>query len=405
MPEEQALLLLILFVGLILVVAIIIKVGLGRLGLPAIVGYIGLGLLLHSADRTWHFFSDGEREVLIFLGELGVICLLFRVGLESQLEKLIRQLRRASVLWASNFFVSGSLGFFTAAWILQLGPIPSLFVGTALSATSASIAVAIWQEAGALKSSNGELMLDVAEMDDISAIAMMAILFAVVPLWQSNPEANWLPVLGETAVIFGVKAVVFAAFCYFFSRYCEQPLTTFINRFEPAPDPTITVTGIGFIIAALAGLLGFSVAIGAFFAGLVFCRDPRAVKIDASFATLYELFVPFFFVGIGLNIDLSILATALGWSAILLAAAVLGKVVGVAIPVLLTDSWDSAALLGISMVPRAEILMIIMQRGLQLGDWAVSSQLFSATIAVSAATTILVPLVLRPLLQRWPQTE
>ena len=88
MPTEQALLLLILLVGLILVVAILLKSGLQRLGLPALMGYIGLGLLLHSADKTWQLFSAGDREVLAFLADLGIICLLFRVGLESDLCEL-----------------------------------------------------------------------------------------------------------------------------------------------------------------------------------------------------------------------------------------------------------------------------------------------------------------------------
>jgi len=405
MPTEQALLLLILLVGLILVVAILLKSGLQRLGLPALMGYIGLGLLLHSADKTWQLFSSGDREVLAFLADLGIICLLFRVGLESDLSKLISQLRRASIIWIGNVLVSGLLGLVTAQVLLQLDLIPSLFVATAMTATSVSISVAVWREANALNSSNGQLMLDVAEMDDLSAIALMALLFALVPVLHNNPEANWLPILANAAVIFTIKTLFFGAFCFFFSRYLEQPLTGFFQKLEPTPDPTLMVAGVGFIIAALAGILGFSVAIGAFFAGLAYSYDPRAVKIDASFATLYELFVPFFFIGIGLSIDLTALPLALGWGTILLIAAVLGKLIGVAIPVVITDTWNSAALLGLSMVPRAEIMMIIMQRGLHLGAWAVSSHLFSAMVVVSAATTILIPLLLRRLLQRWPQTE
>jgi Kef-type K+ transport system membrane component KefB len=242
-------------------------------------------------------------------------------------------------------------------------------------------------------------------MDDLSAIAIMALLFALIPVLQNNPEANWMPVLTKAGTVFIVKSVFFGTLCFLFSRYFEQRLTSFFQRLEPSADPTIMVAGVGFMIAALAGLLGFSVAIGAFFAGLAYSYDPRSVKIDASFGTLYELFVPFFFIGIGFSLELSVLPIALGWGTILLIAAVAGKVVGVAVPVVMLDHWKSAALLGISMVPRAEIMMIIMQRGLELGEWAVSSQLFSAMVVVSVATTILVPLILRYLLEIWPQTE
>jgi Kef-type K+ transport system membrane component KefB len=364
-----------------------------------------LGLLVNAAEQKWHLFSAGELEVFEFLADIGIICLLFRVGLESKLAELIGQLRRASIVWLGNVSLSGLLGFFTAYFFLQLEMIPSLFVGTAMTATSVGISVGIWREAKAINSPNGELMLDVAEMDDISAVILMALLFAVAPVLRSQPDATLLPVLVNTATAFFFKALVFGAFCFLFSRYGEQSLTSFFQRLEPPPDSTIMVAGVGFIIAALAGLLGFSVAIGAFFAGLVFCRDPDAIKIDASFDTFYELFVPFFFLGIGLKIDLDALATALDLGIILLIVAVVGKVVGVAIPVLKLAEPRSAILLGISMVPRAEIMMIVMQHGLQLGEWAVPVRVFAAMVLVSAATTIVVPLVLRPLLRQWPQTE
>ena len=356
MPTGQALLLLILLVGLILIVAVFIRSGLQRLGLPAIIGYISLGLVLRSADQTWQLFSAGDQEVLAFLADLGVICLLFRVGLESELAKLLDQLRRASVVWISNIVVSGLVGFITATWFLNLDLVPSLFVSTAMTATSVSISVAVWQEANALNSQNGELMLDVAEMDDLSAIAIMALLFALIPVLQNNPEANWMPVLTKAGTVFIVKSIFFGTLCFLFSRYVEQRLTSFFQRLEPSADPTIMVAGVGFMIAALAGLLGFSVAIGAFFAGLAYSYDPRSVKIDASFGTLYELFVPFFFIGIGLSLELSVLPIALGWGSILLIAAVAGKVVGVAVAVVMLDQWKSATLLGISMVPQAEII-------------------------------------------------
>lgn len=93
---EQALLLLILLVGAILVLAILVKADLECVGLPALVGYIALGLLLRMADQRWQLFAAGEQEVLEFLADIDIISLLFRVGLESKLDELIRQLRRAS---------------------------------------------------------------------------------------------------------------------------------------------------------------------------------------------------------------------------------------------------------------------------------------------------------------------
>jgi Kef-type K+ transport system membrane component KefB len=360
-------------------------------------------MILHGLDQQFQLFSVGEREVLAFLADIGIISLLFRVGIESKLEELIRQLRSASVVWAGDILFSGVLGLISAYFILGLDLIPSLFVSAAMTATSVGISVSLWQEARAIRSPNGELMLDVAEMDDISAVVLMALLFAIVPTFHNDPNANLLPILLQTVGIFCLKAAVFGTFCFAFSRYAEESVTRFFQRIEPPPDPTIMVVGIGIITASLAGLLGFSVAIGAFFAGLVFSRDPDAVKLDASFDTFYETFVPFFFIGIGLNVDLEMIPMALDMGIILLIAAVIGKLIGVGVPVFFMGGWPSAVLLGVSMMPRAEISMIVMQHGLQLGEDIVSPRVFAAVVMVSMATTLIVPLILRPLLQRWPQ--
>ncbi|MEQ9484667.1 cation:proton antiporter [Coleofasciculus sp. F4-SAH-05] len=122
-----------------------------------------------------------------------------------------------------------------------------------------------------------------------------------------------------------------------------------------------------------------------------------------SFDSLYELFTPFFFIGIGLKINPSALTAALGMGGILLVAAVLGKLIGAGGPTLLTTGWTGAALIGVSMVPRAEITMIVMGKGLSLGEWAVSNQVFAAMVVVSAVTSILAPIILRSLLNKLPE--
>ncbi|WP_287251868.1 cation:proton antiporter [Moorena sp. SIO4E2] len=399
--EESIILLLVLLVGATLILTILIKAGLEQVGMPAIVGYLLLGFLMRLVDVQEQLLSAQVLEVYGFFAELGIISLLFRVGLESNLSGLLSQLPRASIILVGNLILSGILGFVSAYFLLQLPLIPSLFISIALIATSVGISVSVWQEAKALNSVNGELLLDIAEMDDIAAIVLMSLLFAVVPVLNGEVEANFLPVLTQIFGPFLLKVVFFSTFCLVFFNYFERPLTRFFEKIEPAPDPMLMVAGTGFIIAALAGLLGFSVAVGAFFAGLVFSRDPEAVKLDASFSALYELFVPFFFINIGLQLESQALTAALGLGSILVIVAVLGKIIGTGGPAMLTVGWSSAVLLSISMVPRAEIAMVIMQRGRYLGDWAVPPEVFAAMAMVSAVTCIFSPLLLRPLLQKW----
>ncbi len=401
MEAEFGLVLIVLLVGATIVLTILLKACLERVGIPALIGYLLLGLLMKLTDIQGILLSPAVQSFYGVLAELGIICLLFRVGLESNLAGLIHQLPGASILLAGNLIFSGLLSFATAYFLLQFSLIPSLFISMALTATSVGISVSVWQEAKALDSDNGELLLDLAELDDLAAIALMSLLLSMLPVLNGEVEANFLPVLAQTIVPFIFKVILFGTFCLVFFRYLEQPMTRFFEKIEPAPDPMLTVAGIGFIIAALAGLLGFSVAVGAFFAGLVFSHDPDAVELDTSFSTLYAFFVPFFFLNIGLQLDPQVLTSSFSMGTVLLVVAVLGKVIGTGIPALMTVGWPSAALLSISMIPRAEIVMVIMQHGQQLGDWAVSSEVFAAMTMVSAATCILSPLLLRPLLRRY----
>ncbi len=390
---------LLLLMGFIIVLAMYSKAILQKLGLPSLIGFIGLGFGLQFINSRWAFLNLPTSEVFEVFANLGVVMLLFRVGLSANLKGLIKQLRRASMIWFWDVLVSASFGFMISYWLLNYPLIPSLFVAVALSATSVGVAVNVWQEAGKLHTKEGELLLDVAELDDISAVLLLALLMTLVPLFQNGQASNLVALSLLTVVIFLAKGALFAGLCYFFAHFVELRLTHFFEKLERPPDPMLTVTGIGMMFAAFAGLLGFSVAIGAFFAGLVFSRDPKAVEMEGSYETLYDFFVPFFFIGIGLAIDPSSLGMAAGVGTLLLMAAILGKFIGAGVPSLFMLGKSSALVLGLSMIPRAEIGLIIMQQGLSLGEWAVSPELFLGMIIVSLGTCLLAPLALRSLLK------
>jgi Kef-type K+ transport system membrane component KefB len=127
--------------------------------------------------------------------------------------------------------------------------------------------------------------------------------------------------------------------------------------------------------------------------------------VNTAFIPIHDLFQPFFFIGIGLNINPGTLVQAVGLGVVLLVVAVIGKLIGNGGTTMAVVGWREGVLMGVSMFPRAEIALIIMQRGLNLGEWAVPSHVFSAMVFVSAATAIGSPLFVRPLLEKWPQKE
>ena len=392
--------LLTLLLGLSIILSVLTKWGLQRLRLPAAIGWLAIGISLRTADTHWNWLSDGSHGVFGFLSTVGVACLLFRVGLQCHLKSLMAQLGRAVVIWLGDFTVSGLLGFCAAYFVLDLPLATSLIVAIALTATSVGVSVSAWEQRGKLRSPTGQLMLDVAELDDISGVIAMSALFAVLPLLAAGESGHSSSLLLQTMSWFLLKLLVFSGVCYLFSHFLEERLTRLFRRMNPPVDPLLLIVATNLLIAALAEMLGLSVAIGAFLAGVMFSRDPQHVRIEASFDTLYWFFTPFFFIGIGLAVDTSLIVPSLIPGVVLACAAILGKILGNGIPATKMNGVPVAALLGFSMIPRAEIAMIIVQRGMQLGEWAMPTDVFGAMVLVSLLTCILSPLVVHVLLGR-----
>ena len=395
MQTEYAILIVL---GILLIVSSLVKSVLERVGIPPLVGYILLGFLTSVANQYWSFFTVSFDNTFSLLAQLGVVALLFRVGLKSHTKELLQKLPDASIIWLGNVVTSLLFGFVVAYYLLSLSLETSLVIATALSATSVAVSVAVWNDAKRLNTSKGQLLLDVAELDDLSAVLLLSLLLAVIPVLQGNGESLLLSVGTTTAAVL-VKLVIFIAGCYLFSHYLELRFTHLSKRWNNSKTGlTISILGVGLTIAAIAGLLGFSLAIGALFAGLAFSRDPQAVHTDGKFSYFYEFLTPFFFIYIGMQLNPTIITASLGLAAILLVPAVLGKLIGVILSAKRIVSKHDAVLLGLSMVPRAEIAMVIVYQCHQLSSTVVPDKIFSAMVIVAVVTSIIAPLLLRSML-------
>jgi Kef-type K+ transport system membrane component KefB len=395
---------IILTVGGLVFLNFFVKSCLTRLGVPALVGFLLLGIGLRAVQAHWSPLAGGTVEVIGFLAKVGLITLLFRVGLESNLRGLLAQLRTASLVWISNVLIAFLGAAAACIFLLDIARVTGLILAVALTATSVGISVAVWEEAGALQSDTGELLLDVAELDDISAIVLMGVIFAVLPHLQDGAAGGdglWGAVAGTTG-LFLARLVAFGLLYLLFSIYAERPITAWFRHLDTPPDFMLVVLALGFVFAALAELVGFSLAIGAFFAGIVFSRDPEAVKREGAFIPLYEFFSPFFFIGIGFAVDPATLGGALGLGSALMVVALATKIVANGLPVWWLRGGTCALLVGVSMVPRAEIAMVIMERGMSAGEGIVPAQVYSAMVLVSIVTCTVAPMAVRGLLTKWP---
>lgn len=397
MPEYPILMTL----GTLLILSPFVKSLMERIGVPALVGYILLGFLVSTVDSQWHISTPLFDNTFIVLAELGVIALLFRVGLKSHTQTLLAKLPDASFIWIFDVLTNFLLVFCVAHFLLSVPLESSLVIATAFSSTSVAVTVAVWSEHTRMNSTSGQLLVDVAELDSLSSVLILAVLLAIIPAIRGDQIALVTPV-GLTTIMILLKLMLFIVGCYLFSHYFERGFTQFNRRWENSKTAlTISVLGAGLVIAALAGYLGFPLAIGALFAGLAFSRDPEAVRTDTRFAYFYEFFTPFFFIYIGMQLDPSIVTGSLGIAAILLLPAVAGKLAGVGIPALRFLKKREAFLLGIGMIPRAEIAMVVLYQCHLLGQDVIPDKLFGAMVLVSVVTSILAPMVLRALQVRF----
>lgn len=391
---------LLITLAAILILSPLMKSVCHRFGLPASVGYIVLGLAIGALVRPWAVLSPGFDSVFEVLAQLGVVALLFRVGLRSHTSALLDKLPEASVIWVGNILGSLVIGYAVARYGLQWSVETSLVIATAFSATSVAVSVSVWDELGRLNTNEGQILVDVAELDDLSAVVLLAVLLGTIPILLNGEDGLWLRA-GISSLVILTKLALFIVGCYLFAHFLETDFTRFNRRLSDSESAlTISILGAGLAIAAIADFLGFSLAIGALFAGLAFSRDPEAVHTDGRFTYFYDFLTPFFFIHIGMQTDLTALASTLDIGLVLFIAAAFAKFVSTVVPALLSMDRGDALTLGVSMIPRAEIALVVMYECRAIDERLIPPEAFAGMVLVSLATCIFSPILLRRMLSR-----
>lgn len=393
----------VLVIGLIISLSIILKSFGRKVNIPSVLIYLLIGFALKLLDVQHSFLTEQVHSSFELLGKIGVVVLLFDVGLKSQLESLLSHLRAATPIWLSNVFFCSLIGFAVGFWILQIDIIPSLFLATAFTATSVGITTALWKEKGVLEKPLGQLLIDVAELDDLSGVLLMGLLLSVVPAFLEGSMTSYSEITklaAQTAGWFGLKFFLFIILCFAFAKLFKSYISPHLKNYVTPIERTLIALGICFIISSLGAGIGLSLAIGAFFAGIVFSRDEETVRNDCYFAEIRELMAPFFFIGISLQIEPNMLLDGLYIGGIILFFAFLSKILAIGLAASFKMKALSALLLGMSMVPRAEITLIIFQQGSLLGEAAVPGSLYTGMVVAVMGTTLISPPIINKLIDK-----
>lgn len=355
-----------------------------RIGQPPVIGEILAGVLVGPAVLGWY---EVNSETTLF-AEIGVVLLLFQVGVETRLHDLLRVGPTALVVGALGVVLPFGAGFLLAG-ILGSSPAVAVFLAAALTATSVGITSGVLRDIGALGTKSGRIILGAAVIDDVLAMLILAL--------ATGLAAGSLSVQGILGL--AVVAVLFIGIVLIGGTRILRRRRSLLTDPVFAQTPFLPGMIIMLGLAALAAQIGLAAIIGAFLAGMVVGESSERHALETEVAPVAAFFTPFFFGFIGAQVDLASLADlgvvllVTGVTAVAVATKFVGAFLGA-----IGQGVARATLIGWGMVPRGEVGIVVAGLGLQVG--AIDGELYTVVVAMAILTTLIVPPFLPTLVWR-----
>jgi Kef-type K+ transport system membrane component KefB len=384
------------FLGILVVMLVVAKAGgylMQRLGQPAVLGELIGGILV---GRSALGLVNPENETIHLLSELGVVILLFAIGLETDLGQLLKVGATSLTVAIVGVALPFALGF-AACLLLGLSPLVSIMAGATLTATSVGITARVLSDLGRLRDPEGQIILGAAVIDDILGL----IILTVVAGLTEGKEVSLLGVVKTTA-----SALGFLLATLLVGKLVVPTLFRWAGQIELPGTATALALVAAFGLAWLAERSGSALIIGAFAAGLLVVSAPQSHEIERGIVEIGHFFVPLFFVAVGASVDLSALDPfrpasrfTLATGGVLILVGVAGKLAAGYAPF-----WfrGNKTVVGVGMVPRGEVGLIFAQMGLASGVF--DAGLFGGVTLMVIVTTLIAPPCLKLLLGPAPES-
>jgi len=330
-----------------------------------------------------------QSEVISVLSEVGVIILLFEIGLESNLQELIRVGPQAAIVAVVGVvapFVAGTAGLM---YIFGTPAVPAIFAGAALTATSIGITAKVLAELGRLSTKEGQIIIGAAVLDDILGIIVLAVVASLV----KTGEIQILNVVYLT-----ISAGAFLIGVILIGRFLKPLYVNLVNEMKTRGQLLLVSLIFAFVLAYIAAAIQLEAILGAFAAGLVLAETEKRGELEEQVLPVADILVPIFFVGVGAKTDLSVLNPAvpsnregLIVAVFLILVAIAGKLItGFT---LVGQPGLNKIAIGVGMIPRGEVGLVF--AGVGSASGALSEATEAAIVMMVIFTTFLAPPFLR----------
>jgi Kef-type K+ transport system membrane component KefB len=345
-----------------------------------------------SPEATDFIFAS-QSEVISVLAEIGVIILLFEIGLESDLKELGRVGYQATIVACVGVaapFAAGTVGLMS---LFHVPAIPAIFAGAALTATSIGITSKVLSELGQLKSREGQIIVGAAVIDDVLGIIVLAVVASLAKTGEVD--------IANVAYLI-ISATVFLLGSILLGRFFNTAFVWISDQLKTRGNLIIPAFVFAFLMAFLGNAIHLEAILGAFAAGLVLDETDTRKELDEQVRPIADLLVPIFFVAVGAKVDLGVLNPAvpenregLIIAIFLVAVAIVGKLItGWSVfgkePV---NRWA----IGVGMIPRGEVGLVF--AGIGASSGILSAPLQASIIVMVILTTFLAPPFLQLVMQ------
>ena len=361
-----------------------------RIKQPAVIGEILAGVVLgpfiFGLINPLHAETFHVYEVF---AEVGVIILLFSTGLHIKVDDVLKVGKTSTMVAILGVILPFFFGYLFTL-VSAHTTVEAMFIGAAMVATSVGITARVFADLGILDSRVARVILGAAVIDDILGLLVLGVVTGM-----GKGAISYLKI-----ALLTLEAAGFIIFLIILGKrvFCRvEPTTLTCFKIKNAPFALALLFCLG--LSAVASYIHLAAIVGAFMAGMVLAELNVEFKFSVKFDSLYDFLVPFFFVVMGTQVDLTVFTklNLVGAALILTLFAILGKLLGCGLGGL-GLGWKEASVVGVGMVPRGEVGMIVASVGLGMG--VISTDLYSIVVFMVIATTLLTPPVLAGLISR-----